>query len=234
MQKPVRLQSDSKWSIHRSRCNTVSTWIETTTNGNVESLKKMNPRRTCLNTTTWLLYHTGQIAHVFFFFFKNNTPDVYAASAAASQSFIALNQVDSKCLQSSCLSLTCQDKIRIRPKQIYSNLFVNLWSHLQRMTKKNKTRCFSLNTSNRREQWRLTFARWPMITCQTESSSAGVSFPSESRYRFCRAMSVCTAWNKDKELIKEQLSSTLETVGTLQGSPQQNIYPHFTLSFTLS
>lgn len=145
MQKPVRLQSDSKWSIHRSRCKAVSTWIETTTNGNVESFKKMNPKRTCLNTTTWLLYHTGQIVQIFFFNLKKqnkkkNTPDVYAASAAASQSFIALNQVDSKCLQSSCLSLTCQDKIRIRPKQIYSNLFVNLWSHLQRMTKKKTKR----------------------------------------------------------------------------------------------
>lgn len=95
----------------------------------------MNPKRTYLNTTTWLLYHTGQIAQILLYFFKN-TPDVYAASAAASQSFIALNQVDSKYLQSSCLSLTCQDKIRIRPKQIYSNLFANLWSHLQRMMKK--------------------------------------------------------------------------------------------------
>lgn len=70
MQKPVRLQSDSKWSIHRSRCKAVSTWIETTTNGNVESFKKMNPKRTCLNTTTWLLYHTGQIVQIFFFNLK--------------------------------------------------------------------------------------------------------------------------------------------------------------------
>lgn len=39
-----------------------------------------------------------------------HTPEVYAASAAASHSVTALTQVDSKRLHSSCLSLTCQDR----------------------------------------------------------------------------------------------------------------------------
>lgn len=45
-----------------------------------------------------------------------------------------------------------------------------------------------------------------MITCQMLSSSAGVSFPIEVMYRFWRAMSVCSAWEKFKQYFRHQSS----------------------------
>lgn len=45
-----------------------------------------------------------------------------------------------------------------------------------------------------------------MITCQMLSSSAGVSFPIEVMYRFWRAMSVCSAWEKFQQYFRHQSS----------------------------
>lgn len=105
----------------------------------------------------------------------SHTPDVYAASAAVSHSLVALTQMDSKRMHSSRLSLTCDDKEKCRGPRSDSSAAVNVFS----------APAVALQ--------RLTSARWPMITCQILSSSAGENFPSESKYPFWRAMSVWTA-----------------------------------------
>lgn len=116
------------------------------------------------------------------------TPDVYAASAAVSHSLTALIQVDSKRLHSSCLSSTCQDRENYKT-QVRSNRSATVLLSVG-VTINKSTQCVQVCFDR---QYKLTCARWPMITCQIVSSSAGLSLPSESKYRFWRAISVCTA-----------------------------------------
>lgn len=55
-----------------------------------------------------------------------NTPEVYAASAAASHSVTALTQVDSKRLHSSRLSFTCQGTRKIMEQRFSSHAALNV------------------------------------------------------------------------------------------------------------
>lgn len=125
------------------------------------------------------------------------TPEMYAASAAVSHSLTALNQDDSKRLHSSTLSSTCQDRENNKniPSQVrtgwVSRFHVQVHCYVNDQT--NKKHCVEV-------RFGLTSARWPMITCQIASSSAVVSFPSEAKYRLCRATSVCTAcWQTEED-----------------------------------
>lgn len=95
----------------------------------------------------------------------SHPPDAYAASAAVSHNLSALPQVDSKRNHSSRLSVTCEDKEKQeKPEsnQILSSVLSMSAVVLQQQTS----------------------ARWPMITCQIVSSSAGDNLPRESKYCF--------------------------------------------------
>lgn len=120
-----------------------------------------------------------------------HSPELCAASAAILHRLTALIQVDSKRLHSWSLSLICQDK---EMRQSQYNECISLYCFLQRVKA-------DFNRKNQRleyikvcfQQHKLTSARWPLITSRNESSSAGVSFPTEAKYRLWTAMRVCTA-----------------------------------------